>query len=972
MLSLRKFLVVLLSLGALALFAACAGEDGDNGKAGAASESALNSRAATGAECPDGEGTVYFLTDNNVLVPGSEQIVCAAAGAGEDQSAYEYPKLGTNSCAICHEGSAFEFATDAFQDAEVSGGVVADDNAEKERIGGGVHFADSANRGLNYENPNNSVEGCGVCHDDGSLEENMILAEMFGLPPLKNASPATCTSCHGAEPTGTTFGDHYATPADQTFTPKTDADAVYPLADASLVGTGIQYSANFSSTFTSCAACHGGQHDDRVGNYFNTDNLLPQHTALGSHGYVIDHPNDNTINYFGALATGNIPAGRAICAVCHTATAAAAYNTFTGSKSDDEIVAAAAYLDTEDDDAIDLFEAAVGGANMSATPLGCATCHNAHTGGLVTKGDVYQKFTFKDVDLDGAGEGEETEDFENEMLVYSKEYILCTSCHVVKLDVVQSLAYDDADHSGTQDAGEYFEPSEILEYYLDGDVYNTMVVGEEPNSDAGHHIDEYFMNFAASHFATAEGEKTMTSFAATDPNQPWLGGTVGAMSETKGFGVWPNSSRACTSCHNPHSTSKFGEVVAGGVSGEAVTKDGVENIAQTWAASAHGAQGGHFNGGNYAQKRCAPCHDGGNALKFMKNGARAAFASNVELGMQTQVDGNGNAVMCATCHDLDTLDAANSGTITGKLRTVVTTDFTVADDPRTAAENDAITVNGWLQNAGGYGNTKGDALATYILNNTIPTANISAKSLVCLTCHSGGSRGTVAGTAATGGNAWTRVQQFNSGAATVYANSGAAALHRAEGAVATGLGYISVKTATDTSVALLSDLATASTLPVMDTGTMTHSKNNLEYTCVGCHDVSATSHSFRTANAATGSCAPCHTAVDGSKTNTYGVGVTAATKVLTAKNGAAKWTVTTDMVGKKYAIAGNMAALAQDKAPWAHGGNKAKEAIGQSLKAIYLGDGNADDAATFYTWIGEEVAANYICTDAACGNYANY
>jgi cytochrome c2 len=957
MLSLRKFLVVLLSLGALALFAACAGEDGDDGR----------------------DGQDY------------------TGGAVVDSGKKDYNATNNYDCIGCHMGDAYEFASPAYRVAQIAGGVAAADTAAKALMKGGAHYSSER-------------RGCGGCHNTGEAE-SIVLENMLGfmisatVTPVTAAygSPVSCVGCHGVADGHyayiSDFADVYGNEFEPTMIQLAQDNISTPDVDESKEV--IAYSGNISATFNACNACHSLSEDDQhaspaIGAYFPA-NYGDAYTK-GLHGAVIDHGDGN---YFAdnAAGTGNVAKSRGTCAICHTAAFAAKYNPMTGSKSDSEFFKANGVTSNA---AFDY--------SLSAAPITCANCHDAHTGGLVT-----ENVTLPLNNVTRTEPGDET-------AAYSAEFVLCTSCHVVKLDVIEETTYDDVNRDHEFNPGEKYTGEGFFSYYLAADTYGKMVVDTIiSSSDAsGHHGGSYFMNFATTHFKTAPateavtaedsatGQATEARVATTAPTKVVPSGYSGKVAEvgaiTKSFNVLPSSTRACTGCHDPHGTSKFGAthmVAFEGVEDDPATPDVDETvapentnlstptalgtIAQTWAESAH-STGGHFRAGNYVQKRCFPCHNGSEATTFMKQGAANAFGSTYRRGMQSEEAGYGSNVQCGTCHDIS--DTDDNNTLTGSLRTV-------------ALSNGGFVVNTGMYN--GVANAAADA--------TVPAALLVGmeESMVCLVCHAGSSRNGNTIDAVREGtdsaSALTKMNKYNRAAYTSYSQLGkeaAAVLHRTEGALATGFGLIDVKGAADQALELL-----AATPTPFDsaTGAASHGAGAGKYACIQCHEVDAESHTFRAFEAETGvwkgSCGGnCHGTIDMSvlakthKDNAIAAltflrnalrvvgsdgkaveSQTGGSAVIRVFNGTA-WVTDNNVVtdvwansaigAQRFAALTNLIMLEADGSDYLHAGTAAVTAIGQSLKAIYLDAGGVDTAAGFSAWL----AAGVPTVGAATGNAA--
>jgi hypothetical protein len=321
------------------------------------------------------------------------------------------------------------------------------------------------------------------------------------------------------------------------------------------------------------------------------------------------------------------------------------------------------------DDAIDevMYEKAVKLNNGTRTTLrglaavdsiGCSVCHNPHTGGLngesfTTRGgqrdsfdkDIYyvrdadDSTTVNDLDavnaITNAARGW-TRDNNTVVTVLSQEFVLCTSCHFVQIKYKWMMDENDPTlpayrvlHDGAGAGGRVFSVKKF-EYFWDN------ATGEPEDANSGHaHGGGDFANFVTSHFKDSNTGKGGLNINAASPT-------------------------ACTACHDPHSTTRFGPMIRGekaAISDKEVTKGQIDGIVKTYSESGHANYAGvGFNRQSYGGSRgCAPCHNGRQATKHMMRGTTTAFGSNPYTGMQMQtVNGKGGTTAgCGTCHDLD-------------------------------------------------------------------------------------------------------------------------------------------------------------------------------------------------------------------------------------------------------------------------------------------------------------------------------
>jgi hypothetical protein len=389
----------------------------------------------------------------------------------------------------------------------------------------------------------------------------------------------------------------------------------------------------------------------------------------------------------------------AYCGYCHSYNYSWKYNPLDGSRNVAEIRAAIGDKPLK---------------NMANTPLSCATCHEPHGGGL-SKKVVEQS--------DGSGK-----------LIYSKEFVLCTSCHIVKLEAVPVEVKISATASS--------EDVRSL-YYLDDSVYGAAKGSSAQAAEAavGQHFFargdgvrglSYMGNFVKNHFATAPGKTMVTEIDAQ---------TVVKAEATTGLNIDAAARRACSNCHDPHKAARFAPATL--KSGKTLTQGELTNIQKTFAKSGHAAYTKHqwnyanfySNAGVTASGRgCMPCHNGGEAVKFMEAVQDAwDYATGPLRSIQRiKTNGMGGASMgCVNCHDPD--DAVEGPTVGGDgKRSLALSGKLRASNGNHAATHDTPSD----------GNFYLPAEQTFVATTSkLPSAVLAKQkgdnTLVCFTCHSG-------------------------------------------------------------------------------------------------------------------------------------------------------------------------------------------------------------------------------------------
>jgi hypothetical protein len=516
------------------------------------------------------------------------------------------------------------------------------------------------------------------------------------------------------------------------------------------------------------------------------------------------------------------------------------------------------------DDAIDevMYEKAVKLNNGTRTTLrglaavdsiGCSVCHNPHTGGLngeafLTRGGQLDSFGnsiwYSSTDSitlpSGAGalnvdltdvNGDDipssisaavsafVRDNNTDLTVLSQEFVLCTSCHFVQIKYKWMM--DEANnrpaykvlHNGSGTGGRVFTVNKF-EYYWDN------ATGEPEDANSNHaHGGGDFGNFVKSHFKDSNTGKGGLNINAASPT-------------------------ACTACHDPHSTTRFGPIINGetaAISDTEITKDQIDGILKTYSESGHANYAGlGFNRNSYGgSKGCAPCHNGRQATKHMEKGTATAFGSNPYYGMQMQlVNGKGGTTAgCGTCHDLDK-----------------SVGYAAADRPNGIYLSGSQIIRGALRSNGNVDNGDNFTLAAGGGGAGTPLVTRADKmpqlmfakqkadgALACITCHGG--RTSVYWKARYNNTAQVTYHDNGTGANDEYAH------YAPGGGVVAGVLLPKVKGAaiatSATAIVPRMDFTTTKTNWAKLSNTSGHPTSVDSYPkCALCHDVNSESHTF--------------------------------------------------------------------------------------------------------------------------------
>lgn len=443
--------------------------------------------------------------------------------------------------------------------------------------------------GEDFSLPANTEAGlvaCATCHGNSPAAEEWLSSKHGGNNHAAGATSGSCADCHnpsgafldmaaafGVSPDGTVIGceDCHGAGSNHVNLPNQEAVA-YPAPDTAV-----------------CGQCHDGEGDEAHLPYHPFNGQITSRFLAGPHGgeQLSDDPNH---------------ARDGFCSACHSHEGALAFFNLGGA-----------------DDVLDLAE----NFNPDTVPSyakteeelvlrECATCHDPHSGKLRTEDT-----------LDDDGD-----------TVFSAEFNLCTTCHMVDLDATAEdglysyeLSSDSYSAANMVDAAtgtfdevgfDIFEPDGSIR--SDRTVYNTQVFYHDNTPGGGR-------SFVDTHFAgTVVGR-----VAAVDETDP---ADAVADVEVVGYNINAAAADACTTCHDPHSANK---VQGDDLDVAVAAGEGVGTFHADYTASSMG----------YAVRdSCLPCHSGGEGF----------VAWTVGGSFPDEADST-PYIACRTCHQLEQFDA---------------------------------------------------------------------------------------------------------------------------------------------------------------------------------------------------------------------------------------------------------------------------------------------------------------------------
>ena len=528
-----------------------------------------------------------------------------------------------------------------------------------------------------------ALAGCGSDGTDGTDGTdgvngvNGVNGQGFNLPEATQAGLVACSTCHGSSTAATEWVDSdHAMNSDHSLAAcatecHNPSGAMFEMAAA--------FGVNPTGTVVGCEDCHGAgsNHVDlpntqSVANTAPTSDICGQcHDGEGELAHLEHHPiNEQIFTRFELSGHSDSHPREAFCSACHSHEGALQFFAMGGADNVDDL------FKKYNPDTVNTWDL----VEEELSTKQCNTCHDPHKASLRTDDTLTEN---------------------TDEVVYSAQFNLCTTCHMVKLDAVS-------------DGGGLFD------YSLSTDSYSAANMVDAATGTFG--IDEFdFVNADGSirareiyptqifyHDNTPHGERSFvdTHFAGT------VVGRVAAVDETDpadaiadvtlaGYNVNAASPEACTVCHDPHSANKVeGDSLAPAVA----NAEGVAMFHNNYLAddlSGHG---------------CQPCHDGGASFLEATHGADFGSAYGVT-----------NVIACRTCHELEQIVTVDGVTELG--------------DPTAVREFDASHAFAFPGHAADVDDSDEDGDVTEILNFNDAGAPVAIADLgvnqICFECHKG-------------------------------------------------------------------------------------------------------------------------------------------------------------------------------------------------------------------------------------------
>jgi hypothetical protein len=416
------------------------------------------------------------------------------------------------------------------------------------------------------------LHDCQDCHGGGSAHRG------FGPMPHPRPDLARCAVCHGDEIDKVTAADQHV-----------------------VVN-------NFGHNDPNCLACHEPlkasvrQIDGSIG-------CIKCHTSQDAEVLAEKPFSDRITERFEASRKGDpnqrINNSTSGCRACHSHQGAVTYLSIDEKISTySDMVAAVGAGGIIAAKQAELFpEGWSADANAMKT---CATCHDPHASTIRGLGNQ----TAADL---GLAEPGQTATGPANRVVFSAEFNLCTSCHMVNLDVTWNEA------AGYNGGG-------VFQYQL-AEIYATATA--ETNGGLDYHAQRrdgtprFSRTISTTHFAGTLGPYFDASAETNNP--------IDLSGEIVGYGVNPGSPNACSSCHDVHSGNKF---IVG--NNRASVSEFAELIGRT-----HGNYASDAFSRQQTSTSCMPCHTGREFPRLTKGGT---FGTNDAARW--------NPLGCVSCHDM--------------------------------------------------------------------------------------------------------------------------------------------------------------------------------------------------------------------------------------------------------------------------------------------------------------------------------
>jgi len=448
------------------------------------------------------------------------------------------------------------------------------------------------------------------------------------LPANEPAGLLACSTCHG---TSTAAAGWLASKHAMNSSHTINSCATCHNPSGAMNKMASAFGVNPTGTVVGCEDCHGAGSNHVNAPYGNlVAETAPAtavcgqcHDGAGAEAHLTHHPiNLQITSRYQSSKHADSEHGGGLCSACHSH-AGGVRNIETGRAT--RVIGVTGELGLIDKYTPDT-AAEVWTVEDQWGSMQCATCHDPHTLELRTEDTLAMVTGDHDDDPD-------TEDTAQEMVVYSAQFNLCTTCHQIDLDYTPG---------GHGDAGLLLDYTLTAESYsaanvLDADtgtfnvetsftllnadgvtttdrtVYDTQVFYHDNTPHGGR-------NFSDTHFAgTVVGR--IAAVVETEPD--YLEGVIDV--EVVGYNINAADPSACTICHDPHTVNK-------------VQGDSLE------AAVDHAEGLGEFHTnylGSAMGHGCRPCHDGGvSFMTWVQGGSTPSGSATGVIG-------------CRTCHNLE-------------------------------------------------------------------------------------------------------------------------------------------------------------------------------------------------------------------------------------------------------------------------------------------------------------------------------
>ncbi len=446
--------------------------------------------------------------------------------------------------------------------------------------------------GADFELPAAEIAGllaCSTCHGSSTAATEWKASKHAMNSPY--TINACATSCHnpsgamydieaafGVSPTGTVVGCEDCHGAGSNHVDLPNSEAV----------------ANVAPTTAVCGQCHDGEGDVAHLDHHPFNEQIASRFIAGPHG------GENGDNH----------AREAFCSACHSHEGSLSLFAMGGAENVLDLAAkftsssVPSWSKTEEE----------------LTLRECATCHDPHTGKLRTD-DTVEAVTY------------DTPPITEDKVVFSAEFNLCTTCHMVDLestvvdaeDGLFSYQLSSASYSAANMLNAAGTTFDIVEFDIENadlttttrEIFNTQIFYHDNTPGGGRSfVDTHFAGTVVGRVAAVD--ETVAANAIADVT-------------VTGYNVNAAAVDACTTCHDPHSANK--------VQGE----DGVAQ-AQSFAEGVGMFHANYL--GSALGRNCTPCHDGGESFVTWLRGG-----SEPEAG-----DSDTRTIACRTCHQLEQLE----------------------------------------------------------------------------------------------------------------------------------------------------------------------------------------------------------------------------------------------------------------------------------------------------------------------------